>query len=351
MPEENKIKRFTAADIEKYHKGLLPAEERHELEKAALDDPFLADALEGYATQSVNISNDIDELRKKLSERIADKKVIPISSKQHSPFTLWRVAAILLLIAGAGYLTYQFSSHKPSKIAENNALKQQENKRADSATQSPAKINDTGTEKKEIISAEIKNNKPAVNTGVAQSGRSSSGTPTVTMEYHNEQQTTAPAKALSGNKDLLSESAGAGNEKTTKPVNDSTIAKDNEQETAAGISENRKQPAQEFRFKKATPDRAGLFKIDGQAEPLSGWNNYKTYLANNLRIPGSVIGKNSHKEVVVSFKIDDNGNPADLKIERSSCSECEPEVIRVIKEGTKWKSSNKNDRTSIIFSF
>ena len=50
MANDNNIKKFTASDIEKYHKGQLSAKERHDLEKAALDDPFLADALEGYST-------------------------------------------------------------------------------------------------------------------------------------------------------------------------------------------------------------------------------------------------------------------------------------------------------------
>ncbi len=58
MATDNNIKNFTAADIEKYHKGLLSAKERHDLEKAALDDPFLADALEGYAVAGENVSAD-----------------------------------------------------------------------------------------------------------------------------------------------------------------------------------------------------------------------------------------------------------------------------------------------------
>ena len=41
---------FTAGDIERYHSGKMSPEERHALEKAALDDPFLAGAkLEEFA--------------------------------------------------------------------------------------------------------------------------------------------------------------------------------------------------------------------------------------------------------------------------------------------------------------
>ena len=59
MSIDNNIKNFTGADIEKYHKGLLSSKERHDLEKAALDDPFLADALEGFAVAGVNPISDI----------------------------------------------------------------------------------------------------------------------------------------------------------------------------------------------------------------------------------------------------------------------------------------------------
>ena len=39
---------YTSEDFKRYYSGTMTAAERHALEKAALDDPFLADALEGY---------------------------------------------------------------------------------------------------------------------------------------------------------------------------------------------------------------------------------------------------------------------------------------------------------------
>jgi hypothetical protein len=74
MASDNNIKNFTAVDIEKYHKGLLSAKEMHDLEKAALDDPFLADALEGYAVAGVNAEADINELKKDLGKELMAPK-------------------------------------------------------------------------------------------------------------------------------------------------------------------------------------------------------------------------------------------------------------------------------------
>ena len=56
MTEKNK--KYTAADFERYYTGVMPVNEMHELERAALEDPFLADALEGY-TCTPSFDNDI----------------------------------------------------------------------------------------------------------------------------------------------------------------------------------------------------------------------------------------------------------------------------------------------------
>ncbi|MEI9910814.1 MAG: TonB family protein [Bacteroidota bacterium] len=108
MANDNHIKTFTATDIEKYYKGLLSAKEMHDLEKAALDDPFLADALEGYATPGVNVSADIAELKKRLADKTEQAKVIPIGTAASSSFPWLRAAVMIVVIAGAGLLSYQF---------------------------------------------------------------------------------------------------------------------------------------------------------------------------------------------------------------------------------------------------
>lgn len=117
MADEYNIKTFTAADIEKYHKGLMSAKEKHALEKAALDDPFLADALDGYNSISVNVTDDIAELKKRLAGRTEKSKSI----RTPFPFSLWKIAAMIVLVVGAGLLVYQFVfNNKQAEIAQAN---------------------------------------------------------------------------------------------------------------------------------------------------------------------------------------------------------------------------------------
>ena len=110
MSENKIIKNYTAADIERYHRGLLSAKERHDLERAALDDPFLAEALEGYAVTGVNITADIAELKRRLAERSEDKRtaVVPINKR----FSFLKVAAAVVLMVGTAILVYQLMFRK-----------------------------------------------------------------------------------------------------------------------------------------------------------------------------------------------------------------------------------------------
>jgi hypothetical protein len=117
MATDNNIKNFTAADIERYHKGLLSSKEMNEMERAALDDPFLADAMEGYAVPGVNAAADIADLQKRLAAKSDSGKVVAMYSEKKKPFMWWRVAAAVLVIGGAAVLANQFLT-KGSKQGE-----------------------------------------------------------------------------------------------------------------------------------------------------------------------------------------------------------------------------------------
>jgi hypothetical protein len=123
MSKEQNIKTFTTTDIERYHKGLMSAKERHVLEKAALDDPFLADALEGYDHAAVNMNEDLVELRRRLDDRTGKPETNPVIPVRKSWFTWWKVAAMIIGVSGAGLLVYSLAVNNKS-----NELAQAENK-------------------------------------------------------------------------------------------------------------------------------------------------------------------------------------------------------------------------------
>ncbi|MBK6991082.1 MAG: hypothetical protein IPH34_04345 [Chitinophagaceae bacterium] len=99
-----------------------------------MDDPFLADALEGYAIAGVNVATDIAELKGRLAQKTmpegrqaASAKVIPLqTTERKNNFRLLKVAAMLLFVAGAAFAVYQFGFNKKAEsIAQNEPAKQQ----------------------------------------------------------------------------------------------------------------------------------------------------------------------------------------------------------------------------------
>lgn len=105
MGNEQNIRNFTSVDIAAYHQGRLTPAEMHALEKAAMEDPFLGDALEGYQAQAT-LTTDFAELRSRLQDRIGEEKKTRVIAA--GSYRWLRIAALFILIAGAGLLIYQF---------------------------------------------------------------------------------------------------------------------------------------------------------------------------------------------------------------------------------------------------
>jgi len=89
-----------------------------------------------------------------------------------------------------------------------------------------------------------------------------------------------------------------------------------------------------------------------EPEPADGWENYDTYIVNNLNPPEEIkTKKNAGGEVEVSFEVDKNGEPINITVEKSLCPKCDQEAIRLIKEGPKFKRKAKKGRTTVIVPF
>jgi TonB family protein len=457
MANDPNIKTFTAADIEQYHKGLLSAKERHALEKAALEDPFLADALEGYATAGVNASADIEELKKRLAERVDERKVIPINTAAGRISFPWlRAAAMIVLIAGAGLLVYQFAFNNKSKnIAQAEPQKKEEIKSADSGNITSPEIS---PENKAVTTTtgQTQKNNPLHGIGLKQA--TGNGAPKLdsvtynltTVDKKQAVPTTLPLTATGeknkqetmddskSNKDIAKEEVKLSDNEKRR---DSTVLSQQNgvfYKSSAPVAANRKQEERYsniFRgritdvnnnpvpfanvtntkdnvgtysdargyFNLTSPDsllnvqvrsigfesnntqlknnissnlvvmqddrnslsevvisnkkpnaaarsRESNIKLE-EPEPADGWDNYDTYLVNNLKMPDEIKTKKGSGDVEVSFEVDKNGEPINIKVERSLCSKCDEEAIRLIKEGPKWKRKAKNGRAKVTVPF
>lgn len=102
--------------IRRYLAGELDDKAMHALEKQALDDPFLADALEGYAERKPDQRIHLADLNRRLEKRVQGKE-----EKSGMVFRLnyrWMAAAGVLLLIGAGLLwIWQGESGERKSIA------------------------------------------------------------------------------------------------------------------------------------------------------------------------------------------------------------------------------------------
>jgi len=87
---------YSVEDFERYYTGKMPENEMHALEKAAMDDPFLGDALEGYAFAPTP-TRDFKDLKERLNKKQGGKI---IWYKGKISVQLLKVAAIILFITG-----------------------------------------------------------------------------------------------------------------------------------------------------------------------------------------------------------------------------------------------------------
>lgn len=133
-------------DIAKYLSGELTPSEMHALEKRALHDPFLGDALEGTARmKSEDLEADLKKLHAALGERVQGKAGKTIS------FWVWpaRIAAGLLIIVIATFVIIKLTGNTGSEeLAVNNEASSSQEE--DKSVLSPSA--DTIEENKNLLS-------------------------------------------------------------------------------------------------------------------------------------------------------------------------------------------------------
>ena len=116
------------------------------------------------------------------------------------------------------------------------------------------------------------------------------------------------------------------------------------------LRENKTAPDKVLSFQKPDTSRSRMSNIKfEELEPADGWSNYNTYLANNLNIPGDLKRKEDIKgQVQLSFEVNQQGDPINIRVEKSLCVKCDEEAIRVVKQGPKWKKKNKKAKRITI---
>lgn len=95
---------YSIEDIERYLNGSMNAKDMHEMERAALNDPFLADAIEGYSETNFQTAyTHLNEIHAAVYTKQEGAKVIPIGPKKTNWLSVAAVAVLIIITGTASW--------------------------------------------------------------------------------------------------------------------------------------------------------------------------------------------------------------------------------------------------------
>lgn len=279
-----------------YIQGSRKGKEAHRLEKEAMREPFLSDALDGYQTVEGNHVESIEAMRRRISRR---------TRSQRDLIAKWSIAASLLICLGFG--SYFWFNREVGLSKELQSMVIQEE-----AVTPPLPP--------ELVIAQ------AAAIGELQ-------------EKTETMQKKAPAAAKKPEAKMRQAApppAPLAAAPTTAEV--LSIVEDD-----ADVAEMI--VAEEVVAMDVTMGHAPIHR----PEPVIGYKAYEEYLRKELIRPQDSTCKGITGTVVVEFHIDDKGRPVNLEVKRSLCASADKEALRLIEKGPDWKVDTARVIIPILF--
>ena len=395
---------YTIRDIDRYVRGELSPQEMHALEKMALSDPILADALEGSTQISPDEWNeDLRNLRQDLEKASSPKK-----SNLHI-LRSWplKIAASITLIL-VSFLAIKQSLKNTEKfersqkeqilpstgnpdpfphdsIFTQNPIAESEKSKDQVKHNQNLKKNDLALNREEVSAAPIKEEIHIKQPLPGQEDPSKIATLSPAVEPLPQENTMAQKpseqKEKQGIKYTVSGKIfdfddgeplpavnvfvkGQGQGTISDQYGNFSILLDNRENTLQfsfigmetqelNVSKNE---ILEVAMKSDVSELSEVVVIGytGEepenvpytyeaAEPDGGRRAYRKYLEQGLQYPVVALENKVEGKVSVQFTIDITGQLSNFRVTRGLGYGCDEEVIRLIKEGPHWKPSKRND--------
>jgi hypothetical protein len=282
----------------RYIQGSRRGIEAHRIEKEAMKDPFLADALEGYEKMPGNHQRKATRLQKEITrrqQRITNKS----ANRKTNPLKVWGIAAALFIVAGAG--AWFLSDHTPVGIINHTPI--------DSLSLAlPV----------EVVPEEA---------------------PPVVQVIDEAEKKEAPKKV-----ERVPEKPVTVEEAKVVPVApDTSVVRETVTQTAVDTVE--KEPVAAIVENVPTPSEEAM------PEPVVGMQAYMDYIQRNTKQPTDEECRDVKGAVVVKFKIGQSGRPYNIRVTEGLCSSINKEAIRLIIHGPDWKKGHTSDEATITIPF
>lgn len=347
-------KKYNVSDFVRYHSGTMPPDEMHALEQAALEDPFLADALDGYAF-SKEPEKELDDIRIQLSEKRKQKKVVTISSLSSSAW--WKIAAMFIVIAGAGYFFFFINSQKENSLSVKENLIKKEKAEIISRAKGDSSTTETNIAFEKPLTKENKTNraklpKPAAKPIQIPQVKNTAREEEIKREKNLSEKhlTDTKKKAIVMSSDKIRPADITLTDLGEKPFSDSSDIADM---AATAPSPNLKDSANTVAMNKTAPSLQDVVIVGYGTQRKSakvgsvqsrattpylreGKEKFDQYIKDNAAAISDAGGEKLSADILLSFSLNKKGNPVNIKVLESSCKPCETEAIKLLKEGPKW---------------
>jgi hypothetical protein len=276
--------------------------EAHRIEKEAMKDPFLADALEGYEKTQSNHQRKATRLQKEIirrQQRIINKS----TNKKTNHLKAWSIAAGILIIVGL--CTWFLLDNTP--IAKDTPI----------AVQSEEKLLPVDS--------------------LAQISQD---------EIEVIPEKTPKVQAITDNakkKEIQKQAEPV-------PVPEDSLTVEEKAEVAPIAPETPVIP-QEAEASAITRTDTLTTSDTVLPQPVVGMQAYMDYIQRNIKRPTDEECRDVKGSVVVIFKIGQSGRPYNIRVTQGLCSSINLEAIRLIINGPDWKKGGTSDEAMITIDF
>ncbi len=367
MHQSNHSKIYTADELIRYHNGLMTEQEMHKLEKAALEDQFLSDALDGYKIEN----NSKENLLKIETELNNYNNSVRKSFNIRKYYSSLSIAASILAIAIAAYFILQpEDSHQiilaknEQKVIEKKELMPEATiQSSDNSTVTVDKNSDETliTNKNTAFKSSNKSYYPSIDikTPIAlastleDSFKLASNQTTVSASEFKDnakifeinqdsamQNTIASADSKMSNAPAVQQKDLGYNNKAEITILDEVVV------TTVASKKSKKQISWA-----ATKEREKIASDSLQIiKPDAGRLSFLNYVNANKRNCVEKDGTAKKGKVILSFKLNKIGKPINIKVEKSLSESCNKEAIRLLNSGPKWEGK-RNKKTTVEIEF
>lgn len=383
-----------------YIRGDRKGKEAHRLEKEAMRDPFLADALEGYSRVGNGADEQIEELRRRIRARAVRKR-------NHA--VVWSIAASLLIGVCIG--SYFLFQEKPLSDEARMAMEQavhpkplsvyEEEKKDELAE---AVIKDSASPSKILISENKKKKMLAPSSEVPQvmtqelmeealeatiDDRPSAMDKKMVMRASvaNDSSFNAKVAVVGKVRGKVTDPSGeplVGATVRVKGTNLGTISDENGDftlktdgnrelsvdyigyESVILPADTTKDLLIAMNVDDATLDEVVVvgygsqpkssvtgaimsLKMSGTPQPSIGRKAFRRYLKENLVHPSDKECARAKGKVILTFRVDKDGRPESISVKKGLCASADKEAIRLIEEGPDWTIGDESVEVSIRF--